>query len=172
LKTLPKPGNKGVAGDSQNDDPMISKNTLINLAELEELVDTIAWTRLTSGPHHTSTTTAAGPADELTLKRNCQAFAESCQSGRACWLMSAPETCRYLSLSQEIEMPIVIAPTAFQALAHSQGELATAAAAKRLNTVMTLSTLSNHEHRRSSRSWATTCGINYTFTKIAPLRKI
>jgi 4-hydroxymandelate oxidase len=51
-----------------------------------------------------------------------------------------------LSLAgQEIDMPIVIAPTAFQALAHSQGELATAAAAKKLNTIMTLSTLSNHD---------------------------
>jgi 4-hydroxymandelate oxidase len=55
---------------------------------------------------------------------------------------------RHMSLSlagQEIDMPIVIAPTAFQALAHSQGELATAAAAKKLNTIMTLSTLSNHD---------------------------
>jgi 4-hydroxymandelate oxidase len=85
-----------------------------------------------------------GAADELTMKRNCQAFAEISIWPRM--LVDISKRDMSLSLAgQEIDMPIVIAPTAFQALAHSQGELATAAAAKKLNTIMTLSTLSNHD---------------------------
>lgn len=40
-------------------------------------------------------------------------------------------------------MPVLIAPTAFHALANSEGEKATARAAARANTIMVLSTLSN-----------------------------
>jgi 4-hydroxymandelate oxidase len=121
---------------------MISKNTLINLAELEELVEK-SLDKTTLAPSHFDYY-RGGAADELTLKRNCQAFAEISIWPR----MLVDISKRHMSLSlagQEIDMPIVIAPTAFQALAHSQGELATAAAAKKLNTIMTLSTLSNHD---------------------------
>jgi 4-hydroxymandelate oxidase len=121
---------------------MISKNTLINLAELEELVEK-SLDKTTLAPPHFDYY-RGGAADELTLKRNCQAFAEISIWPR----MLVDISKRDMSLSiagQQIDMPIVIAPTAFQALAHSQGELATAAAAKKLNTIMTLSTLSNHD---------------------------
>ncbi len=121
---------------------MNSKNTLINLAELEELVEK-SLDKTTLAPSHFDYY-RGGAADELTLKRNCQAFAEISIWPR----MLVDISKRDMSLSiagQAIDMPIVIAPTAFQALAHSQGELATAAAAKKLNTIMTLSTLSNHD---------------------------
>ena len=121
---------------------MISKNTLINLAELEELVEK-SLDKTTLAPSHFDYY-RGGAADELTMKRNCQAFAEISIWPRM--LVDISKRDMSLSLAgQEIDMPIVIAPTAFQALAHSQGELATAAAAKKLNTIMTLSTLSNHD---------------------------
>ncbi len=121
---------------------MISKNTLINLAELEELVER-SLDKTTLEPSHFDYY-RGGAADELTLKRNCQAFAEISIWPRM--LVDISKRDMSLSLAgQAIDMPILIAPTAFQALAHSQGELATAAAAKKLNTIMTLSTLSNHD---------------------------
>ncbi len=121
---------------------MISKNTLINLAELEELVEK-SLDKTTLAPSHFDYY-RGGAADELTLKRNCQAFAEISIWPRM--LVDISQRDMSLSLAgQEIDMPIIIAPTAFQALAHRQGELATAAAAKKLNTIMTLSTLSNHD---------------------------
>lgn len=121
---------------------MISKNTLINLAELEELVER-SLDKTTLKPSHFDYY-RGGAADELTLKRNCQAFAEISIWPRM--LVDISKRDMSLSLAgQAIDMPILIAPTAFQALAHSQGELATAAAAKKLNTIMTLSTLSNHD---------------------------
>uniref|UniRef100_A0A090XDH0 Putative glycolate oxidase n=1 Tax=Ixodes ricinus TaxID=34613 RepID=A0A090XDH0_IXORI len=44
---------------------------------------------------------------------------------------------------QKLSMPIGIAPTAFQKMAHPEGEMATARAAQKANTLMILSTLSN-----------------------------
>jgi 4-hydroxymandelate oxidase len=47
------------------------------------------------------------------------------------------------SLGQTLEWPVIIAPMSFQQLAHADGELATARAARRSGTGMVLSTLSN-----------------------------
>jgi len=47
-------------------------------------------------------------------------------------------------LGRKIAAPIIIAPAAFQGLAHPEGELATARAAEKFGTTMVLSTLSNH----------------------------
>lgn len=120
---------------------MTTPSNLINLTDLEELVtQSLGATQIS--PSHFDYY-RGGACDEITLKRNCQAFKELSIWPR----MLVDVSSRDMSLSlfqQKIEMPIFIAPTAFQALAHSQGELATAAAAKQLNTVMTLSTLSNH----------------------------
>lgn len=120
---------------------MTSQNNLINLTDLEELVEkSLEATQLSPTDFDYY---RGGAGDEITLKRNCQAFREL-----AIWpRMLVDVSAREMSLSlfgNQIDMPIIVAPTAFQALAHSQGELATAAAAKQLNTVMTLSTLSNH----------------------------
>lgn len=55
--------------------------------------------------------------------------------------VSCRETrCNILGI--DMDMPIAIAPTAMQRMAHADGELATARAAKPLNTIYTLSTLS------------------------------
>jgi 4-hydroxymandelate oxidase len=47
-------------------------------------------------------------------------------------------------LGRSLELPILIAPTACQAMAHREGELATARAAGTAGTIMVLSSLSNH----------------------------
>ncbi|CAN8007574.1 unnamed protein product, partial [Ixodes pacificus] len=44
---------------------------------------------------------------------------------------------------QKLSMPIGISPSAFQKMAHPEGEMATARAAQKANTLMILSTLSN-----------------------------
>ena len=119
----------------------MTNNSVINLGELEELVEKSLGVNQLAPSHFDYYRGGAG--DEITLKRNCQAFNELSIWPR----MLVDVSDRDMSLSlfqQEIDMPIIIAPTAFQALAHNQGELATATAAKRLNTVMTLSTLSNY----------------------------
>jgi len=46
-------------------------------------------------------------------------------------------------LGRRVAMPVLVAPTAFQRLAHPDGEVATARAVGAAGTVMTLSTLSN-----------------------------
>jgi isopentenyl diphosphate isomerase/L-lactate dehydrogenase-like FMN-dependent dehydrogenase len=85
---------------------------------------------------------AAGANDEESLKRNRQVYNE---------ILLRPKMLRDVSyrdmsvnvLGQTISMPMLIAPMAFQGLAHEEGEVATARAAKTLNTIMTLSTLAN-----------------------------
>src|SRR5260221_9886904 len=46
------------------------------------------------------------------------------------------------ALGEPVSMPVLIAPTAFQGLAHPEGEVATVKAAGAAKTLMTLSTLS------------------------------
>lgn len=119
----------------------MTSSNLINLGELEELVGkSLEQSKL--NPSHFDYY-RGGAADEITLKRNCQAFRDLSIWPRM--LVDISNRDMSLALFQQIiDMPIIIAPTAFQALAHCQGELATAAAARRLNTIMTLSTLSNY----------------------------
>jgi 4-hydroxymandelate oxidase len=86
---------------------------------------------------------AAGSSDEVTLQRNRSVFNE---------ILMRPKMLHDISyrdltvtvLGQTLSMPILIAPMAFQGMAHEEGEVATARAAKALNTIMALSTLSNH----------------------------
>ena len=85
---------------------------------------------------------AAGSSDEETLKRNRQVYNE---------ILLRPKMLRDVSyrdmtvsvLGESLSMPVIIAPMAFQGLAHEEGEVATARAAKTLNIRMALSTLSN-----------------------------
>ena len=46
-------------------------------------------------------------------------------------------------LNNKIDTPILIAPVAMQEMAHKDGEIGTAKAAARQNTIMTHSTISN-----------------------------
>jgi 4-hydroxymandelate oxidase len=46
-------------------------------------------------------------------------------------------------LGERVSMPVLVAPTAFHRMAHAEGELATARAARAAGTIMIVSTLSN-----------------------------
>lgn len=84
---------------------------------------------------------SSGAIDELTLRYNRAACARYQLRPR----MLIDVSQRDLSISilgQSLPMPILIAPMAFQCLAHPEGELATAKAAQELGAVMVLSTLS------------------------------
>jgi 4-hydroxymandelate oxidase len=83
---------------------------------------------------------ASGSWDEITLRDNRAAFDRYKLRPR----MLVDVTHRDLStqiLGQSLQLPILIAPMAFQCLAHPEGEIATAKAAARLGSVMVLSTL-------------------------------
>jgi L-lactate dehydrogenase (FMN-dependent) and related alpha-hydroxy acid dehydrogenases len=83
---------------------------------------------------------ASGAGDEITLAENRSAFGK---------LRLRPKVLvdvRNRDMSVELfgmkhSMPILVAPTAFQRLAHPDGELATACAAEKLATTMVVSTL-------------------------------
>jgi 4-hydroxymandelate oxidase len=85
---------------------------------------------------------AGGALDEVTLRRNESAFDEIRLRYRVLRDVSSRDLATTV-LGEEIEMPIVVAPTAFHQLAHTEGEVATARAAGRAGTIMILSTLSN-----------------------------
>ncbi len=83
----------------------------------------------------------SGAQDEITLQLNNSHFNEIRLRPKMLRDVSVVDTKTTL-LGSNIAMPLVIAPTAFQCLAHADGERATAVAASRAGTIMTLSTLS------------------------------
>ena len=84
----------------------------------------------------------SGARDEITLRRNISVFNEYELLPKLLRNVSTIDTsCCVLDL--KIDFPILIAPVAMQAMAHSDGELATARASKKTNTIMTLATSSN-----------------------------
>lgn len=85
---------------------------------------------------------AGGSWDEITLRDNLRAFDRI----RLHYRVLRDVAKRDLSttvLGSKIDLPILIAPTAFQAMAHPDGEVATVRAAGRLGTIMIVSSLSN-----------------------------
>ncbi|MFB2918337.1 alpha-hydroxy acid oxidase [Aerosakkonema funiforme] len=83
---------------------------------------------------------ASGAWDEITLRDNRAAFERYKLRPR----MLVDVSQRDLSttvLGRSLKMPILVAPMAFQCLAHPEGEIATAKAVRQLGTVMVLSTL-------------------------------
>lgn len=83
---------------------------------------------------------ASGAWDEITLRDNRAAFERYKLRPRMLVDVSQRDLSTTI-LGNRIEMPILIAPMAFQCLAHPEGELATARIAAKLGTVMVLSTL-------------------------------
>jgi 4-hydroxymandelate oxidase len=81
---------------------------------------------------------AGGADDEITLRANEAAFARIGLVPRVLRGQGAPALTVSL-LGHQVSMPIVIAPTAFHRLAHSDGECATARAAAAAGTVMIVS---------------------------------
>ncbi len=82
---------------------------------------------------------AGGAGDEWTLAENRRAFDRWVIRPR----MLVTKRERDLStaiLEQDVSMPVLIAPWAYQRLAHAEGEIATARAAARAGTIMAVST--------------------------------
>jgi len=86
---------------------------------------------------------AGGAGDELTLEENRAAFDRWLLRPRMLRGISEPDVSTTV-LGQAVASPILIAPTAFQAMAHPDGELAMARAAARAGTVMVLSTIATY----------------------------
>jgi len=84
---------------------------------------------------------ASGSDDEITLRDNAAAYDRL----RLWYRVLVDVSRRDLTttvLGQPVRLPVLVAPTAFQRLAHRDGEVATARAAGAAGTIMILSTLS------------------------------
>ena len=84
---------------------------------------------------------ASGAWDEITLQDNRAVF-ERFRLRPRMLVDVSDRTMHVTVLGQPLALPILVAPMAFQCLAHPDGELATAKAAAQIGTVMVLSTLS------------------------------
>jgi isopentenyl diphosphate isomerase/L-lactate dehydrogenase-like FMN-dependent dehydrogenase len=83
---------------------------------------------------------AGGSGDEWTLQANVEAYGRYVLRPRV--LVDVTEvTTRTTVLGTEVSMPLLVAPTALQRMAHPDGEVATARAAAAAGTVMCLSTI-------------------------------
>ena len=85
---------------------------------------------------------ASGADDERCLHRNCDAFAELALHYRVLVDVSSRSLATTV-LDERVQVPVLVAPTAFHKLAHKDGELASVRAAGDAGTVFILSTLSN-----------------------------
>jgi isopentenyl diphosphate isomerase/L-lactate dehydrogenase-like FMN-dependent dehydrogenase len=85
---------------------------------------------------------AGGAGDEHTLRENRAAFERWELRPRVLVDISGVSTATTV-LGTEVALPVLVAPTAFQRLAHPEGELATVRAAAATGTIMSLSTLSS-----------------------------
>src|SRR5262249_30845701 len=83
---------------------------------------------------------AGGAGDEVTLRENVAAYGRYLLRPRVLVDVGACTTTTTV-LGREIAMPLLVAPVAFQRLAHPDGEVATARAAREAGTIMCLSTI-------------------------------
>lgn len=106
----------------------------INLFEYESLarsrMDPAAWDYYQSGAE-----------DEVTLRENRAAFERIKLRPRMLAGVGACDTSVTL-LGETLSMPVLVAPSAYQKLAHPEGEVAMARGAGAAETIMTLSTMS------------------------------
>lgn len=110
-------------------------SSTINLFEIEQL----ARERL---PAMARDYYASGANDEITLRRNREAFDRMDLWYRVLVDVAGRDTTTTV-LGEPLSLPVLVAPTAFHKLAHEEGETATARAASAAGTVMVNSTLSN-----------------------------
>lgn len=107
----------------------------LNLLEIERL----ACERL---PQAARDYYRSGSGDQVTLWHNRAAFDRLSLAYRVLVDVSRRDLATTV-LGQPVSMPVLVAPTAFHAMAHPDGECGTARAAAAAGTVMVLSTLSN-----------------------------
>src|SRR5258707_2285335 len=84
-----------------------------------------------------------GADDEVTLRRNCEAFGAIGFRPRHAVDVSKVNL-RTTVLGFELSFPAILAPVGYSRLMHRDGELAAAAAAGENGTAYTLSTISGH----------------------------
>jgi 4-hydroxymandelate oxidase len=108
-------------------------DSLLNVAEYERL----AAERLDPGAYGYF---AGGAGDEVTLRANVDAFGKLRLRPRVLADVSGVSTTATV-LGHDVSMPILVAPLAFQRLAHPEGEVAIARAAARAGTIFCLSTV-------------------------------
>jgi len=93
---------------------------------------------------------ASGAGDEITLRDNRAAFERLKLRPRMLVDVSQRDLSTEI-LGQSLQLPIMIAPIAFQCLGHPEGEIATAKAAAQLGTVMVLSTMATKSMEEVAR---------------------
>ena len=93
---------------------------------------------------------AGGAGDEVTLRDNVEAYRRWQLRPRVLVDVAEPSTATTV-LGREIALPVLVAPVAYQRLAHPEGEVAMARAAASAGTVICLSTLSTSTPRTSPR---------------------
>ncbi len=94
---------------------------------------------------------AGGAGDEVTLRDNLAAFERRKLRPRVLVDVSSVTTATTV-LGTEVSMPVLIAPLAFQRLAHAEGELATARAAAAAGTIMCLSSAATRSPRECAEA--------------------
>ena len=100
--------------------------------------EVLAAERLDAGAHGYY---AGGAGDELTLRWNVEAFTRWQLRPRVLVDVSTCSTATRV-LGHELSMPLVVAPVAFQRVAHPDGEVGMARAAAAVGAAMCLSTMS------------------------------
>ena len=85
---------------------------------------------------------ASGAKDEITVEANHQAYNDIFLRYRVLRGVGTRDTVTTI-LGEKIAMPVLVAPCAFNCLAHPLGELATARGAKAAGTIYVMSTMSN-----------------------------
>ncbi|TML20268.1 MAG: alpha-hydroxy-acid oxidizing protein [Actinobacteria bacterium] len=100
---------------------------------------------------------AGGAGDEVTLRDNLAAFERRKLRPRVLVDVSSVTTATTV-LGTDVSMPVLIAPLAFQRMAHPDGEAATARAAAAAGTIMCLSSAAT----RSPREVAEACAAEGT----------
>ena len=123
-----------MTSSERGDDATAGERPLRNLEDYEEA----ARSRL---PRAVYDYYAGGAEDELTLGWNRASFGRFMLRPRVLVDVSRVDPSVTL-LGERIAMPVLLAPAAFQRLAHPDGELATARAARSAGTILVASTLS------------------------------
>ena len=84
---------------------------------------------------------AGGAEDEVTLRRNREAFGRWALRPRVLMDVSKRDT-KTVLLGERVSMPVCVAPTSFHALVHPEGEVATARGTAAAETILITSTIS------------------------------
>ncbi len=107
--------------------------TFTNLLELEEMARAKV-------PRATFDYIAGGAEDEVSLRRNREAFGRWALRPRVLMDVSKRDM-RTVLLGERVSMPVCVAPTSFHALVHPDGEIATARGTAAAETILIASTI-------------------------------